>query len=693
MEHIQLRLLRENVSWNTIVSHIGRDNAANCFTDLGREFALYIAAHVVTILSAIPRVNPSAVAQQVFAMERLRGFNERIYSIRLRTYECLNDAIDTTGCNMLYLVTKPGGMLQLKSMKDKYTQSVCNTYILRGDPVTPGLEVYQTTFGGMIHSMLHNTKTWGNLDYDANHGGFFSRLYQGITVSGHIANVMKSSDSHDIIGVRVVEEYGVKNKKAKNLLYRCDPGNIADLYPWLDESEESSLFREFLDEIKQRVETAWNEIRDKRLQVVRPAKRMKMEDVELDFETFPLTANIPDFTLKNQSHVQVAMQNIASDFMNQYFICCVNGERFEYESQNAVVYRTPRYVSKDPSTNECHEPITNDRICLDLKNHFSRHLREESEDPKCIGCKYELCVSMMKFAEADAFFMKCSEVLASKSGKAIFGEIQGTNEGRSLDKKLVCFMNTYFDIESLTFIPPDQIDNLNRIAVCNQTTRFVDPVLMNATLTDENFYDRYKHMIPVFKSFLGQGDDITKILLADIGSGFIPRGVYDHYQKATFILGPGGRGKTELLKIIRAIHGPSNCVTPCQNTLGQKFSHGQFAGSLAVAYLPDEISKKCGLSQQMLYNFIDQTPIRCEIKFKQQLVTLPFELYICWVANSFFSDYEATEALLRRVLCIDVHNFTFVKFDKPPSNLVEAHEVYFLVYLTYLTYITILDFN
>lgn len=168
---------------------------------------------------------------------------------------------------------------------------------------------------------------------------------------------------------------------------------------------------------------------------------------------------------------------------------------------------------------------------------------------------------------------------------------------------------------------------------------------------------------------------MTKILLADIGSGFIPRGLHDSYQKGTFIIGPGGRGKSEFQKIIRAIHGPWNCITPCQNTLGQKFSHSQYTGSLAVAYLPDEIHKKCGLSQQMLYNFIDQTPIRCEKKHIQKLSVLPFELYICWAANSFFPEYELSEALLRRSTVFDVNFFTFMKFAKTPSSLVEKTEV------------------
>ena len=32
---------------------------------------------------------------------------------------------------------------------------------------------------------------------------------------------------------------------------------------------------------------------------------------------------------------------------------------------------------------------------------------------------------------------------------------------------------------------------------------------------------------------LGQNDEVTKVLLADVGSGFIPRGEHDSYQKGS----------------------------------------------------------------------------------------------------------------------------------------------------------------
>jgi len=261
----------------------------------------------------------------------------------------------------------------------------------------------------------------------------------------------------------------------------------------------------------------------------------------------------------------------------------------------------------------------------------------------------------------------------------MFGEVHGNNGGKILDKSLIAFMNVYFDIINLRFVNLEQIENLGRIAVCNQTDKIVPKsfILGEHALRSESFFDDNKHFIPVFNSCLGQDENVTKVLLADVGSGFIPRGKHDSYQKGTFIIGPGGRGKSEFHKILRCLHGKSNCITLCQNTLGQKFSHGQFAGSLKTAFLPDEIPKDCGLSQQMWFNWVDQTEIQCELKFKQALRTLPFVLYILWVANSFFPKFELSEALLRRAIVFDVNFFSFSKFTQSPSSLVEQTEVRF----------------
>jgi hypothetical protein len=386
-------------------------------------------------------------------------------------------------------------------------------------------------------------------------------------------------------------------------------------------------------------------------------------EVEYDFGTYPLTC-ATDFNIKDPKHLIVVLQNMYRDFLSEYIICAPNGEMWERSSKNGVVYDTPDYE----------HAFCKEKGAIGLKNHLY-HLCNAEHVDTCIFCKYDYCFNLMNYKESLLLFSKCVEALAGKNAKTIFGDIQGNNGGKTLDKSLVCFSNAYFDIITRTFIPIDQISIYGRIAVCNQSKKTIDDSLINSDPKSENYYDTYKHLIPVFRSCVGQKDSLVKCLLADIGSGFLPRGIHDHYQKGTFLLGPGGRGKSEFQKIIRIIHGPANCVTPCMMTLGQKFSHGQFAGSLAVAYLPDEISKKCGLSQQMLYNFIDQTPIRCEIKFKQQLVTLPFQLYICWVANQFFNDFDVSEALLRRIIVVDYEELEFIKMDRTPSSIVEDYEV------------------
>jgi hypothetical protein len=297
----------------------------------------------------------------------------------------------------------------------------------------------------------------------------------------------------------------------------------------------------------------------------------------------------------------------------------------------------------------------------------------------CIFCRYDFGKNLSGYPEFTPFFEKASQCMACKSGKSMFGELKGNNDGKILSKDLIAFMNIYFDLVNLRFIRIDQIENFGRIAVFNHTDKVVPDtyILNHKSLTMDDFFDKNKHFIPVFNSCLGQTEDVTKIILADVGSSFIPRGIYDDFQKGTFMLGPGGRGKSEFQKILRLLHGSNgaHCITPCQNTLGQKFSHGQFAGSLKTAFLPDEIHKDCGLSQQMWFNWVDQTEIQCEIKYKQKLRTLPFVLYILWVANSFFPKFELSEALLRRALVFDVNYFSFQKFSRTPSSLVAKTEV------------------
>ena len=267
--------------------------------------------------------------------------------------------------------------------------------------------------------------------------------------------------------------------------------------------------------------------------------------------------------------------------------------------------------------------------------------------------------------------------MSCKTGKGLFGEVQGNNDGRDLDRCTIAFQNVYFDLVDLRFIQLRQFSNSGKFAVFNQTDKAVPAnlILDEVSLKRDDFFTEYKHMIPIFASCLGQNERVTKVLLADVLSGFIPRGLHDFYQKGAFILGPGGRGKSEFHKILRLLHGKFNTITPCQNTLGQKFSHGQYAGSLKTAFLPDEIHRDCGLSQQMWYNWVDQTNMQCELKFKQKLKNLPFLMCVWWVANFFFPNFQLSEALLRRAVVYDVNFFDFVKFQQTPSNLVERNEV------------------
>ncbi len=647
MENIPISLLHERVAWTAVarslpkVDHFLRDRA--------KKFGEYCTSMVVTLVAHAIDANPLSIASKLNSLEFARGINERIYKLKFSSLSDFEDDMDVEDCELIYLLTKQGGRFSIKSMRNWCVEKDVRNFELCGNFHTPGFEVWTKTYGGSIYNLLHRMESWPEREKDAKNGGNLSRFLRGLKY-GPITDLTTGRDPHEFFGISVMDDFTDKIRRKDEFLFRSSPENFSSLYPWMCDDDDSKKFEGFLHTINSTTKAQWAEIESTKDEVTRPSKRRKQEGVELDFSTFPLTHK-KSFDLKDNKAMTTLLQDLFCDFKSQHIIQADNGEMWEKVNRNGQTFETPDY-SKVVST---------EKMGIDFTNH-PRHLLDDSHNDSCIFCRYDFGKTLRGYPEFAPFFEKASQCMACKSGRTMFSDVTGNNGGKILDKSLVAFMNVYFDIVNLRFISVTQIENYGRIAVCNHTDKVVPEsfILNESALRDDSFFDNNKRLIPVFNSCLGQTEGVTKVLLADLGSGFIPRGDHDNYQKGTFILGPGGRGKSEFQKIIRVIHG-ANCITPCQNTLGQKFSHGQYAGSLAVAYLPDEIHKKCGLSQQMLYNFIDQTPIRCEIKFKQQLKTLPFQLYICWVANAFFSEFELSEALLRRATVFDVNFFTFMK--------------------------------
>ena len=647
MEKVQLSLLHERIAWTAVAASL--PEVGHFLNDRSKKFAEYSTAMLITLVAHAIDTNPLCLAAKLQSLDFARGVNERIYKMKFSSLSDFEDDLDVDDCELIYLLTAQGGRFSIKSMRDWCVERDVRQYELCGNFHTPGFEVWTKTYGGSIYSLLHRVETWPEREKDAKGGGNLTRFLRGMQY-GPISDLTTGRDPHEFFGLCVTDDFADKIKRKDEFIFRSSSDNYNFLYPWMGDDDDSKNFEGFLRTINAATVTAWTELESTKDEMTRPSKRRKQEDVELDFSTFPLTYKT-SFELKDTKAMPALLQNLFCDFVSKNIICAENGEMWEKMNRNGQSYFTPDY-SKVAST---------EKMGIDFTNH-PRHLLDDNHNDSCIFCRYDFGKNLRGYPEFTPFFEKASQCMASKSGKSMFSDVIGNNGGKTLDKSLVAFMNIYFDIVNLRFISVTQIENYGKIAVCNHTDKIVpEHFIMNESMIrDENFFDNNKRLIPVFNSCLGQSESVTKVLLADLGSGFIPRGEHDSYQKGTFILGPGGRGKSEFQKIVRVIHG-ANCITPCQNTLGQKFSHGQFAGSLAVAYLPDEIHKKCGLSQQMLYNFIDQTPIRCEIKFKQKLVTMPFQLYICWVANAFFSDYELSEALLRRSTVFDVNFFTFMK--------------------------------
>lgn len=665
-DYIPICFLHECVNWMSIADKLPQ--AQDCFEDRKKKFAEYSSSMLIALIAKAIEVNPLALASEVTSIEYLRGNNQRIYKMRFSSFQLFEDDFDTDECKYLHLDTISGGKFSIKTMSSWCIEKDSRYFELTGDSNFVGYELWTSTFGGSIFNLLHVKETWPQREIDSAADSNFSRFLRGIPYEDY-NNLVKARDTHEFFGLCVTDDFAVKKKRYMEFLFRSDPSNSKSIYPWMSSDHRSTLFAGFLSTIHATTKESWKEILQTRDEMLRPSKRRcieaEEEEEELDFSTFPLTYKKP-FQLKDNKQICTLLQKMFCDFLSNNIICAENGQMWEKVHRNGISYETPNYTKE----------VTHEETASDMTNH-PRHLIDGVHVDSCIFCRYDYCKNLSSYPEFVPFFQKASECMACKSGKSIFGEVYGNNNGKILDKSLIAFQNVSFDIVNLRFIKLEHMKDCGRIAVCNHTDKVfpINLMLNEDSLKSTKLFDENKHLIPVFNRCLGQSEKVTKCLLADVGSGFIRRGLHDTFQKGTFIIGKGGKGKSEFHKILRHLHGHWNCITPCQNTLGQKFSHGQYAGSLKTAFFPDEIHKECGLSQQMFYNWVDQTEIQCEMKYKQKLRTLPFILYIVWVANNFFPKFELSEALLRRALVFDVNFFTFVKFSSTPSSLVQKTEV------------------
>jgi len=656
MEDIKVCLLYERISWRAIAERVPDQQI---LLDRAKDFGKYTASMLIALIAASIDCDPISLADKIISIACLKGLNEKIYKIQLSSLDDFDSDFTTEDCNYVYLVTESKGRYSIKTMLSYCVEQDVRTFQLVGKSRVHGFEVWSNTHGGSIYSLLHNSDTWKERENDKS--GNLVRFSRGLF--DNLSNLTSARDAHEFFDLSVMDSFEVKRSKKDKFLDRCDQGNIGTLYPWLNGNQESTNFLAFLNTVRLSCQNYWEEISSTVDESLRVQKRKREdEEEELDFSTFPLTYRF-SFQLKDSKAVVAVLQRWFLEFISRFLICATNGQMWEKINRNGIEYQTINYMAE----------VTIEDLAINFLNHI-RHLIDKCNVDTCIFCRYDWGKNLHGYPEFYPFFEKAMQCTPCKK---TFTDMRGDNEGRILDKSLVAFQNVYFDTVRLEFIPLSHIDNYGKIAVCNHTDKAIPDDLLNdeEMLKSLTLFEDFKHLIPVFCACLGQDNDVTKVLLADLGSSFLERGVYDFFQKGSFILGQGGKGKSEFQKIIRLIHGKWNCITPCQNTFGQKFSHSQYTGSLKVAFLPDEINKDCALSQQQWYNWCDQTDIQCEIKYKQALKNSPFLLYILWVANSFFPKFELSEALLRRALVFDVNFFTFQKFSRSPSSLVGSTEV------------------
>jgi phage/plasmid-associated DNA primase len=165
-----------------------------------------------------------------------------------------------------------------------------------------------------------------------------------------------------------------------------------------------------------------------------------------------------------------------------------------------------------------------------------------------------------------------------------------------------------------------------------------------------------------------------------MGAAFIKRKKYDSYQMMLYVIGRANMGKSELLETIRAMYGTELCITPDAKLFsGSNFVASQLMSGTAKIIAADEApaqsEREGGLSTGQFQNFVDQADLSCNAKHKQDLSRKVFDRFLVWAANEFVPYWSASDALLRRVICIDLNNYEFNELDEAPSIKIRRYEV------------------
>lgn len=140
------------------------------------------------------------------------------------------------------------------------------------------------------------------------------------------------------------------------------------------------------------------------------------------------------------------------------------------------------------------------------------------------------------------------------------------------------------------------------------------------------------------------------------------------FEKALFLFGSGGTGKSTFIKTQRKLVGEGNCAAVALEDLGDKFRAGGLRDKLINVVT--EVNPARALNDSRFKAYVSGDPVTGEKKFEDPGVFTPFARFIV-AANTLPKIMDQTDAFYRRVIMVHF-NQRFVDVPNPdaePSEL------------------------
>ena len=145
---------------------------------------------------------------------------------------------------------------------------------------------------------------------------------------------------------------------------------------------------------------------------------------------------------------------------------------------------------------------------------------------------------------------------------------------------------------------------------------------------------------------------VEKFFWGIIGRLFFKVGT-DNYQVLPFLIGSAGTGKSLLLSLIRSVYEPS-LVGHLQVDIQEKFGLESIMDKILITV--SEVSKKKGISQQLVQSMVSGEAVSVNQKNKKTITIDQFEASQIWAMNEYPGWQDKSGSLGRRILSFRMPN-------------------------------------